>query len=125
MCVRVSLRGMLRLIRVDTKRRVHKVGFLAGRLIYMHYGSSSGISVGKDASRQSRGCEFKPQLGRSFRRLTKVTVTSVIRLPPLGLQSMCKSSQLLGKKVVWSTGLNKPGIARVFELAAVILRINY
>ena len=30
--VRVSLRGMLRLIRVDTLRRVHNVGFLAGRL---------------------------------------------------------------------------------------------
>ena len=33
MYVRVSLRGMLRLIRVDTLRRVHNVGFLAGRLI--------------------------------------------------------------------------------------------
>ena len=33
MSVRVSLRGMLRLIRVDTLRRAHNVGFLAGRLI--------------------------------------------------------------------------------------------
>ena len=32
--IRVSLRGMLRLIRVDTLRRDHNVGFLAGRLIY-------------------------------------------------------------------------------------------
>ena len=32
MSVRVSLRGMLRLIRIDTSRRVHNVGFLAGRL---------------------------------------------------------------------------------------------
>ena len=32
MYIRVSLRGMLRLIRVDTLRRVHNVGFLAGRL---------------------------------------------------------------------------------------------
>ena len=31
--VRVSLRGKLRLIRVDTLRRVHNVGILAGRLI--------------------------------------------------------------------------------------------
>ena len=30
MSFRVSLRGMLRLIRVDTLRRVHNVGFLAG-----------------------------------------------------------------------------------------------
>ena len=28
----VSLRGMLMLIRVDTSRRLHNVGFLAGRL---------------------------------------------------------------------------------------------
>ena len=33
MSVRFSLRGMLRLIRVDTLRRVHSVGFLVGRLI--------------------------------------------------------------------------------------------
>ena len=34
MSVRVSLRGMLRLIRVDTLRRVHNVDFLAERLMY-------------------------------------------------------------------------------------------
>ena len=33
MSVRDSLHGMLRLIRVDTLRRVHNVGFLAARLI--------------------------------------------------------------------------------------------
>ena len=32
MSVRVSLRGMLRLVRVDTLRRVHTVGFFARRL---------------------------------------------------------------------------------------------
>ena len=32
--IRVSLRGMLRLIRFDTLRRVHIAGFLARRLIY-------------------------------------------------------------------------------------------
>ena len=32
-CAGVSLRIMLRLIRVDTSRRVHTVGFLAGWLI--------------------------------------------------------------------------------------------
>ena len=31
--VRVSLRNILRLIRVDALRRVHNVGFLAGRLM--------------------------------------------------------------------------------------------
>ena len=34
--VRVSLRGMLRLIRVDTLRRVHNVDFLVERLIYIY-----------------------------------------------------------------------------------------
>ena len=36
MSILVSLRGMLRLIRIDTLRRVLNVGFLAGRLIYMN-----------------------------------------------------------------------------------------
>ena len=34
MSVRVSLRGIFRLIRVDTLSRVHNVGFLVERLIY-------------------------------------------------------------------------------------------
>ena len=34
MSARISLRGMRRLIWVDTLRRCHNVGFLAGRLIY-------------------------------------------------------------------------------------------
>ena len=34
MYIRVSLRGMLRLIRIDTLRRVNHVGFIPGRLIY-------------------------------------------------------------------------------------------
>ena len=38
------------------------------------------------------------------KRFTKVTVTIVIRLSPMGLQPMWKSSQLLGKYVVWITG---------------------
>ena len=32
--IRISVRGILRLIQVDTLRRVHNVGFLAGRLNY-------------------------------------------------------------------------------------------
>ena len=32
MSIRVSLRDMLKLIRVDTLRRIHNFGFLAGRL---------------------------------------------------------------------------------------------
>ena len=35
------------------------------------------------------------------------TVASVIRLSPMGLQSMWNSSQLLGKYVVWRTGVRK------------------
>ena len=36
-----------------------------------------------DLGCQSRGCVFETQLGQhSFRRLTKITVTSVIHLPP-------------------------------------------
>ena len=42
MYVRIILRGMLKLIRVDTLRRVHTVGFLAGRLIHL---SSRDISL--------------------------------------------------------------------------------
>ena len=56
----------------------------------------------------------------SFRRLTKVNATCVIRLSPMGF-SMWKSSQLLGKIVVWSTGVRKPGNTFVGELAAVVL----
>ena len=42
MSVRVNLRGMLRLIRVDTLRRVHNVGFLAERLNYYYVNYSGG-----------------------------------------------------------------------------------
>ena len=42
-------------------------------------------SVGSDAGYQSRSCEFESQLGHhSFRHLTKVTLTRVIRLSPMG-----------------------------------------
>ena len=59
---------------------------------------------------QSRGCEFETRLGQhSFRRLTKVIVTSVTRLLPMVKQSMWKRSQLLGKIVVCITGVTKPG----------------
>ena len=34
MSVQVSQRGMLRLIQIDTLRRLHNVGFLVERLIY-------------------------------------------------------------------------------------------
>ena len=34
MSIRVSLRGMLRLIRGDTLRKVHNAGFLVQRLMY-------------------------------------------------------------------------------------------
>ena len=83
---------------------------------------SPGSSVGSDAGFQLRGCEFESRLGQlSFRGLTKVNATCVIPLPPMGwAKSMWKSSQLLGKIVVWSTGVRKPGNAWVGELAAVI-----
>ena len=71
---------------------------------------STGSSVGSEASCQSRGCEFEFHLGQHFfRRFTKVTVTSVILLSQMGLQSMWRSSLLLGKNVVWSTGVINPG----------------
>ena len=35
MSARISLRGMLRLIRIDTLRRVHNVGFLVIRLFFI------------------------------------------------------------------------------------------
>ena len=74
-------------------------------------------SIISNAGCQSRGCEFESQLGQhSFQRLTKVIVTGVIRLPPIGYQSMSKSSQLLGKNVVWSTGVRKPRNIWVGEL---------
>ena len=42
-------------------------------------------SPGSNAGCQSRGCEFESWRGQlSFRRLTKVNVTCVIRLPPMG-----------------------------------------
>ena len=42
MSIRVSLRGMLKLIRIDTLRRIHNDGFVAGR----HYGHG-GVPLGK------------------------------------------------------------------------------
>ena len=66
----------------------------------------------------AKGCEFEPQLGKhSFRRLTKVIVTSVIGIPPMGNQSMWKSSQLPWKNVVWSTGVRQSRNIWVGELA--------
>ena len=48
-------------------------------------GPSVGCLVGSDAGCQSRGCEFESRFGQlSFRRLTKVNATCVIRLPPMG-----------------------------------------
>ena len=50
-----------------------------------HPVSAPGSSVGSDASCQSMCCEFETQLGQhSFRCLTKVNTTLVIRLPPMG-----------------------------------------
>ena len=53
MSVRVNLRGMLRLIRVDTLSRVHNVGFLVTRLmsyfvlfVYRWYYQSTQINDG-------------------------------------------------------------------------------
>ena len=84
--------------------------------------TSPGSSVGSDAGCQSTGSGYESQLGNHyFRRLTKVTVTSVIRLPPMGLQSMWKSSHLLGKYVVWITGVRKLGNTWIAELAVIWL----
>ena len=65
-----------------------------------HFLPGPGSSVGVDAGCQSRGCEFESQLAQhSFRHLTKFTLTSVIRLSPMGLQSMCKKQTVRWK--VW------------------------
>ena len=71
---------------------------------------SPGSLVGSNAGCQSRRCEFESKLGQhSFRRLKKFIVTSVIRLPPMDVQSMWKRRQLLGQIVVWITSVSKLG----------------
>ena len=80
---------------------LHLFGRLPSEISFLYCVPSPGSLVGRDAGCQSRGCESEPQFGQhSFRRLTKVIVTSVIRLSPMGYQSMWKSSHLLGKNVV-------------------------
>ena len=56
------------------------------------------MAEGADRGYQSKGREFEPKLGQHSFGLT-----------PIGLQSMWQSSQLLGKSVVWSTGVGKSG----------------
>ena len=109
MYYRVSLRGMLRLIRVDTLHRVHghNVGFLAGRLIYSTWYDTDlrrvfkaakpweniQISLTQSMLAQSEyipcrsidnkreHCEFESWHGQhSFRRLTRVNASSVIHV---------------------------------------------
>ena len=43
MSIRVSLRGMHRLMRVDTLRKVHTVGFLVERLNFFIYSYNSNF----------------------------------------------------------------------------------
>ena len=70
-------------------------------------------SVGGDAGYQTRGCDFQSQIGQNyFLHFTKVTVTSVVRLPPIGLQFMWERRQMLGHTVVWSTGVIKQGVSK-------------
>ena len=65
---------------------------------------------GRDAGCQSRGCVFEPPFSQhSFRQLTLVNVTGIIRLPPMNRQFMWKSCQLVWKTAVWSTDVRKPG----------------
>ena len=76
--------------------------------------------VATGAVYHSRDFEFEPHLGQhSLQHLTKVSVTSLIRLPPIGLQSMWKSSQLLVNIVGLKTCVRKPGNTRVCQLATV------
>ena len=56
MSVRVSQRGILRQIRVDALRRVHNVGFLAGRFI-------SVILEGQNRYSRSHVCQTGTMLG--------------------------------------------------------------
>ena len=112
---------MLKTAKKQSKVRVNSWNYLI-RLMLNLYLPLEVPSPGSDTGFQSRGCEFEPQLGKhSFRCLTKVIVTSVIRLPPFVFhQSMWKSSQLLGKIVVCITGVRKPGNTLIGKLAAVI-----
>ena len=53
-------------------------------------------------------------------QITLSSCLNWIRLPGTGQHSMWKSHQLLGKYVVWSTGVRKPRNIWIGELAAVI-----
>ena len=77
----------------------------------------SGSSVGSDAGCQCRCCEFEPSLDNI---LSYVWQKSPWKASFVFHQTMWKSSQLLGKNVVWSTGVRKSGNTWVGELAAVI-----
>ena len=44
MSIRVSMRGMLKLIRDHISRRDHNVGFLAGRLEYIRYTKTAHLT---------------------------------------------------------------------------------
>ena len=52
MSIRISLRGMLRLIWVDTLRRDHNVGFLEGQLILYFGVYYEKQAIGKITSRK-------------------------------------------------------------------------
>ena len=123
----ISLRGLRRLIRVDTLRRCHNVGFSRGtthmfnvmipwavslmsrRALKMSYCKtlcvcsigfepSPGSSVGSDAGCQSRGCEFESRLGQlSFRRLAKSQCDMRHSSSTNGLSLCGKAASCLGK----------------------------
>ena len=77
---------------------------------------SPGSSVGSDAGYQYRGCEFKSQLGQhSFRRLTRVTVTCVIHLSPMGCLTVYVEKEPVAWKgccVVYWCGKSKKRMSR-------------
>ena len=70
---------------------------------------------------QSRGCEFEPQLGQhSFHRLTKVIVTCVIRLSPMGCLTVYVEKQPVAWKDCCVDYCCEKARKHIGELAAVI-----
>ena len=65
------------------------------------------MSVGSVAGCQSSGFELEPKLGQHHIRCsTTVTLTFVIRLQPMGYQSMGKVTSSLENIPVWSEYVN-------------------
>ena len=70
--VRVSLRGVLMLIRIDTLRSVYNVGCIAGRLNYWSECTDAQAAIDLFCS-QKPTCTFFPYTGSNFVEVQKKT----------------------------------------------------